>query len=711
MSFTVQRTGLSGLPLAMVPAVVLDTETTGLKVSEDRVIEIGAIRVTDGEARREEDFSRLINPQVPIPAASTAIHAITDADVADAEPFRPVMEAFSRWCGNTVVLGYSIGFDLGILKAEHDRHGLKWTAPRSLDVRHLVQLVAPELPDQSLDMAAGWLGVEIGERHRAIADAELTLQVFQRLIPRLKQKGIITLSQAERACLSLGSRTSMEAQAGWHDVVRADRTRPVAVSEYMRIDSYPYRHRVRDVMHASPLLVGPDTLIKAALAEMMAKQTSSVFVKPLTAGGAHGILTERDVLRGINAGGAAALSEPVRSLARFPLVSINQEEFVYRAVTTMTGGGFRHLGVVDDGGKLTGALSARDLLKQRAGGAVLLGDSIDQARTPAELGKVWAGLTTVVRGLVSEDVDSRDIASVVSRELRALTARACALAEERMKAEGKGEPPQRYAMFVIGSGGRGESLLAMDQDNAIIYEDGEEGSAADAWFAQLGQIVADTLNDAGVAYCKGNIMASHPAWRKDAARWRATVSEWLTKSRPDDILDSDIFFDAVGVHGHQPLVDGLVQDAIAAASEAKDFLRAMGLRAGDFESPVGWLGRFKLDDGRIDLKKCGLLPLFSCARVLALRHGLSVRSTPGRLAAAREMKVEGAHLIDDLMEAHRVIVDAILRQQLRDIEAGLKLGNKVDPKQLDSLNLQQLRWAIDQVPGIRDLLGLPTFSG
>jgi DNA polymerase-3 subunit epsilon/CBS domain-containing protein len=711
MSFTVQRTGLSGLPLTMVPAVVMDTETTGLKVGEDRVIEIGAVRIIDGTAVREDDFSRLINPQVPIPAASTAIHTITDDDVAGAEPFKPVMAAFSKWCGNSVVLGYSIGFDLGILKAEHERHGLKWNAPRSLDVRHLVQLLAPELPDQSLDMAAGWLGVEIGERHRAVADAELTLQVFQRLIPKLKHKGIVTLSQAERACLLLGSRLTAEAQAGWHDVVRADRTRPAAVSEYMRIDSYPYRHRVREVMHASPQIVEPGMTVSAALAQMMARQTSSVFVKPVEPGGAHGILTERDVLRGVNAQGAGALSKPVGSLAKFPLVSIKQDEFVYRAVTTMTGGGFRHLGVVDEAGVLTGALSARDLLKQRAGGAALLGDSIDQARTPAELGRVWAGLTTVVRGLVSEDVDSRDIASVVSRELRALTARACVLAEEQMQRQGKGVPPQRYAMFVLGSGGRGESLLAMDQDNAIVYEEGEEGDPVDTWFAQLGQIVADTLNDAGVSYCKGNIMASHPAWRKDVARWRDTVSEWLTKSRPDDILDSDIFFDAVGVHGDEAMVKELVSDAITAAGTARDFLRAMGLRTGDFESPVGWLGRFKLDDGRIDLKKCGLLPLFSCARVMALRHGFMVRSTPGRLAAARDLGVEGMHIADDLIEAHRVILDLILRQQLRDIEAGLKLGNKVDPKQLDSFNLQQMRWAIDQVPKVRDVLGLPTFSG
>ena len=194
------------------------------------------------------------------------------------------------------------------------------------------------------------------------------------------------------------------------------------------------------------------------------------------------------------------------------------------------------------------------------------------------------------------------------------------------------------------------------------------------------------------------------------ARWRATISEWLTKSRPEDILNSDIFFDAQSVYGDGELLETLRTEAIAAAGSAADFLRAMGLRAGEFQTPIGWLGRFKLENGRVDLKRAGLIPLFSCARVLALRHGIGVRSTPGRFAALRDLDHQRAHDIDDLIEAHRIILGIILRQQLRDIEAGLKLGNSVDPKQLDSYHQQQMRWAIDQVPKIRDLLGLPMFG-
>jgi DNA polymerase-3 subunit epsilon/CBS domain-containing protein len=707
MSFTVRKAGLSSLPLGLVPAAVMDTETTGLKVASDRVIEIAAIRIEDGKVDETGAFQRLVNPQQPIPAASTAIHNITDDDVAGAEDFKTVMQAFANWAGNAVIVGYSLGFDLGILKTEHERHGLKWIPPRSLDVRDLVAVLSPNLPDESLDTVAGWLGVEVHDRHRALGDARLTLEVFRKLLPKLNTKGIATLSQAERACLQVASGRGGEAQLGWHDVVQAGRNIPTDVSDYARIDSYPYRHRVRDAMNSPPLIVDGNVTIREALAKIISRKVSSIFTGPGDSG-TYGILTERDILRVVNRKGANGLELPVRDVAVAPLISVGEKEFVYRAITQMSSGGFRHLGVIDERGALVGALSARDLLKQRAGAAISLGENIDEASTPQELGKVWAGLTTIVRSLVAEEVDPRDIAAVVSRELRALTARACILAEQEMEASGRGLPPVPYAMFVLGSGGRGESLLAMDQDNAIIFTKGEPDGPEDRWFEELGRRVSDMLNEAGVRYCEGGIMASNSQWRMNGEYWRATVSNWLSKSRPEDILNCDIFFDAAAVHGETSLVDELRMQALTAASGARDFLRAMEMRAGDFQSAFGWLGRLKLVDGRIDLKMTGLMPLFSAARIMALRHGIAKRTTPSRLLAVVEAGNAGSHVVDDLIEAHRILLGAILMQQLRDIEAGLKLGNKVDPQQLDTYHLQQMKWALGQVIKIRDLLGMPT---
>ncbi|MEO9877207.1 MAG: DUF294 nucleotidyltransferase-like domain-containing protein [Anderseniella sp.] len=706
----VERTGLSALPLALVPAVVMDTETTGLNTASDRVVEIAAVRITDGRAEPDSAFQVMVNPGIAIPASSTAIHAITDADVTDADGIAEVIPMFSQWTGNAVVIGYSIGFDLAILKAEHERHGLRWSAPRSLDVRHLVELVAEDLPEQSLDTAAAWLGIPVADRHRALGDAIVTLDLFQALVPKLKQRGIITLAQAERACLKRASRHHGEAQAGWHDVVDPGRTAPLNITEYARLDSFPYRHRTGDIMHSPPLSVSGTTKMSDALTLALRKQVSSVFVKPGANSEQLGILTERDMLRAIEANGTKALDMPVSKFMAFPLVTVAADEFVYRAISVMARRGFRHLGVTGSDGKLVGALSARDLLKQRADTAVALGNDIDMASSTEELGKVWARLTTVVRALVSEDVDPRDIAAVISRELRSLTQRACVLGEMEMELRGKGSPPQPYAMFVLGSGGRGESLLAMDQDNAIVFRGGEPGGAVDVWFGELGTVVADTLNDAGVSHCKGGIMACNSEWRMDTGRWRDVVSQWLSKSRPEDILNADIFFDAKAVHGESVLLDTLRMDALRAAQNAPGFLNAMQMRAAEFTSPVGWFGKWKLKDGRVDLKRSGLMPLFSAARVLALRHGVSEPSTPGRLEAVREAGIEAAHVIDDLIEAHKILLSAILRQQLRDIEAGLKLGNAMDPAQMSGHDLQQVRWAIDQVPKVRDLLGVPAYG-
>ncbi len=710
MSFFGAESSLSGLPLSAIPAVAMDTETTGLDVTSDRIVEIAAIRLHRGADDAADRYASLINPGVPIPPASTAIHTITDTEVASADPFPAVMPSFSDWVGRSVVIGYSIGFDLAILKSEHERHGLTWVPPRSIDVRHLIQLVAPDLPGQTLEIAANWLGVEIGERHRALGDAETAARIFQALTPKLRNNGIVTLAQLERVCRGLSARLEEEAQAGWHEVVRDNRIAPESVAEYARIDSFPYRHRVVDIMRLPPVCLPGSASIREALALMMEKGISSVFVDPAEPDGDYGILTERDLLRAFDNNVAGVRDAPISDYAKGPLVTVESDEFVYRAIAGMSSKGFRHLGVRDRDGALVGALSARDLLRQRGSDALSLGDSLERAETAAELGRIWSGLTTVARGLVFEEADPRDIAAIVSRELRALTKRACELAEAAMARDGEGRPPRAYAMIVLGSGGRGESLLAMDQDNAIIFDEGAPGSPEDLWFERFGVMVSDMLNEAGVIYCPGGIMAANAEWRMDLAGWRRRIESWVGKSRPEDILNSDIFFDAVAVHGERTLAETLYAEAQAAARGSRVFLHAMTQNAGDFRTPLNWLGRPRLVSGRIDLKLHGIMPIFSAARVVALTHGVTARSTPERLEALRALDVVEDSLAGKLIEAHKFLLGAILGQQLRDLHAGVALSNRVAPGAMDAHDRQQLIWALGQVDNVRTLLGTPGFG-
>jgi DNA polymerase-3 subunit epsilon/CBS domain-containing protein len=689
----------ASIPLLSLDAVAFDSETTGLDTSRARMIQLGGVRIVHGCVDEQQTFQQLINPGVPIPADSHAIHGISDADVADAPPFSEVVRDFDRWRGDSVLIGYASGFDLAMLKRERELAGLDWHLPRCLDVRFLVNLLAPNLPDFSLDTIASWAGVEVHDRHSALGDAIATAALFVTLIPRLRESGIRTLAELERACDRFSETSTREAQIGWLDVQEARRTRAVLA----RIDSFPYRHRLRDLMKSPPVMIDPDISLREALAQMIDREISSLYVNPPDPEGPPGIVTERDLLRQLRREGEGAFDKSVNAIAVFPLQSLPEDAFVYRAIARMQRMHIRHLGVHDDDGRLVGALSARDLLRQRADDAVLLGDDIDAAENAAQMAAVWGNIVLVAKSLVAEDVDARDIAAVVSRELCALTRQACRLAEKEMPTP----PPCPYAMLVLGSGGRGESLLAMDQDNAIVFAEGDPGGAEDQWFADLGARVSDILDAAGVPYCKGKVMASNPEWRWSLKGWKKQVKTWIRRQNPEDILNCDIFFDSVAVHGDFALASKVLDRAFALGRDSSLFLKLMSINACKNSPPLGMFGRFKLDNGRMDLKMGGIMPLFSAARTLAIMHGIRARSTPARYDALIAEMPNMRKTIDNVNEAHRIIFNTILVQQLLDLEAGIPLSNRVAPASLTSGQRDRLSWALEQVPNVSNLLGDP----
>jgi DNA polymerase-3 subunit epsilon/CBS domain-containing protein len=251
----------------------------------------------------------------------------------------------------------------------------------------------------------------------------------------------------------------------------------------------------------------------------------------------------------------------------------------------------------------------------------------------------------------------------------------------------------------------------MDQDNAIVFAEGEPGGPEDQWFAELGNKVSDMLDAAGVPYCKGNIMASNPAWRMSFNGWQEFLQTWVRRQSPEDILNCDIFFDAVGVHGDIRLANAVLDYAFEIGQKSPQFIKLMSINACKNSPPLGWFGRFKLDDGRMDLKMGGIMSLFSTARVLAIKHGIRAHSTPARFTAFDEKVGKMQTTLENLGEAHRIIFHTILQQQLLDLEAGIPLSNRVAPGSLGSALRDQLSWALEQVPNVSNLLGDPLTQG
>lgn len=692
-------------PLVALDAVVIDTETTGLDPAKARVLQIGAVRIVRGRLLDTPALDIKINPGVPIPVETTRIHGLDAAMLQDAPPFEAAFPALAEFVGAAILIGHNIGFDSAILERETELCGARALDNRMLDTRILGEICFPRLGGFTLDRLASHLGLPASNRHNALADARLTGEVFLALLPSLRAHGIRTLEEAEFACRRMTAVLDEYNRAGWHEPVRARNGMPQILG---RIDAFPFRHRVRDVASMPPAYVGPSARLDATIGMMADKGISSVFVSAVEGELAApvGIVTERDVIRLIGNHGAAGLNLPVGEIASRPLQTVPADAFIYRAIGRMERLHIRHLGVVDEDGAMIGALSARDLLKLRASDALALGDAVDSAEGTGDLAAAWSRIPRVARRLLDEGVTAGEVAAVISREIGAMTRSAARDAEARMIAEGHGPAPAPYAVLILGSAARGESLLIPDQDNATIHAGSDP--AADIWFLRHGALMNAMLDTIGIPLCKGGVMAGNAIWNGNLDTWRARVTGWTETVDPEDLLAVDIFYDFRHVDGDPVLAATLRTQALAAAHTARPMIKLLANQLQNWSPPVGFLGRITLENGRVDLKKGGLFPIVAAARCLCLSHGIAARGTSERLAALKAEKVGAEVDLDMLAAAHTLLMRLILEQQLTDIALGLPPSTRVEPGRLsrtEQAALKDCLGSLDVAPTlVRDLL-------
>lgn len=466
------------------------------------------------------------------------------------------------------------------------------------------------------------------------------------------------------------------------------------------LDSFPYRHRLGEVM-SSPVASVPATLaLGEAAMRMDALGVSSLLVDGDTPGRAAGIVTERDVLRAVARHGTAALALPLSAVMSAPVHSLPEGSYVYLALGRMDRLGVRHLAVTGADGRVVGIITARQLLRQRVGKALALGDQLAVALDAVGMGAVHRALPALARGLLAERVPVLDVAGVLSQVLRDLTARAAELAQAEILGE-LGPAPAPWCVLVLGSAGRGETLLAGDQDNALIHAG---GPTDDAWFAVFGQRINALLHAAGVPLCKGRVMTGNPAWRHDLAGWRGTVEHWVSAARPQDLLSVDIFFDFHPVSGDPALAAELRAWVLERAAASPGFLKNMAAELDRAQPPFDLLGRLRTEDGRIDLKLSGAWPVVAAARVLALRHGIAATGTAARLAALASAGRLNETDAAGLSELHADCLGLMLEQQIADLDAGCAPSPRVDVRRLSRLRSQRLRDALRRIRLIPDIV-------
>ncbi|MCI2421276.1 DEDD exonuclease domain-containing protein [Saccharopolyspora sp. K220] len=181
------------VPLHAVTFVVVDLETTGGDRTEDAVTEIGAVKVRGGEVLGE--FATLVNPERGIPPAVVSITGITEAMVVDAPRFGVVLPAFLEFCRGSVLVAHNAPFDIGFLRANCERLGLRWPKPQVVDTVRLARrvLTKDETPNHKLATLARVLHARTVPVHRALDDARATVDVLHSLLERVGSLGVRTL--------------------------------------------------------------------------------------------------------------------------------------------------------------------------------------------------------------------------------------------------------------------------------------------------------------------------------------------------------------------------------------------------------------------------------------------------------------------------------------------------------------------------------------
>ena len=168
------------------PFVVIDVETTGLSPAEDRVCEVGAIRLVSG--KEVSRYHSLIQPNHPMSEGARSKHGITDQMLKDAPPFEKIARDLRTFLSGSVLVAQNAEFDVSFLNAEFQRAGLTKMALPALDTILLARKVKPGLSTYNLDNLAYHFKVRFTERHRSIGDCEVTGSIFWQCVEALRPR-------------------------------------------------------------------------------------------------------------------------------------------------------------------------------------------------------------------------------------------------------------------------------------------------------------------------------------------------------------------------------------------------------------------------------------------------------------------------------------------------------------------------------------------
>ncbi|SFG47833.1 DNA polymerase-3 subunit alpha [Lachnospiraceae bacterium C7] len=175
--------------------VVFDLETTGFSPENNKIIEIGAVKVEEGKI--VDKFSTFVNPETPIPFRIEQLTSINDGMVIDAPTIDAILPQFMEFCKGAIMVAHNADFDMSFIKRNCKLLGIECD-PTIIDTVSLARILLPQLNRFKLDTVAKALGISLDNHHRAVDDAGCTAEIFVKFIEMLGERDIYTLDEVNK---------------------------------------------------------------------------------------------------------------------------------------------------------------------------------------------------------------------------------------------------------------------------------------------------------------------------------------------------------------------------------------------------------------------------------------------------------------------------------------------------------------------------------
>ena len=198
---------------------VLDLETTGISITTEKITEVGIMKVKNGEVI--DEFEIFVNPEKPIPQRVVEVTNITDEMVKDAETIDKVFSKILEFVGDSIIVAHNASFDVGFLKHNAKLLGYEFNNTY-IDTLPLAKDLFPDLKKYKLGKIADSLGIEVDVAHRALADVDTTVKVFNVMLKKLKDKGINTVDEIDSATKDPeAQKEEFKKQRSYHAIILA----------------------------------------------------------------------------------------------------------------------------------------------------------------------------------------------------------------------------------------------------------------------------------------------------------------------------------------------------------------------------------------------------------------------------------------------------------------------------------------------------------